>query len=61
VLLLVFAGAPLFSIAVAELLLAIIALLWLILVIRGPSMFAPSSDDAPKTDVPSMSGSAAPK
>ena len=32
-----------------------------ILVIRGPSMFAPSSDDAPKTDVPSMSGSAAPK
>ena len=46
-LLLVFAGAPLFSIAVAELLLAIIALLWLILVIRGretiavPPMFWP--------------------
>ena len=46
-LLLAFAGAPLFSIFVAELLLAILALLWLIIVVRGhetvtvPSMFWP--------------------
>jgi hypothetical protein len=31
-----------------------------ILVIRGPAMFAPSSD-APKTDTPTAPGSAAPK
>jgi len=47
VLLLIFAGAPQFSIFVAELLLAIVALLWLILVLKnherveGPAMFWP--------------------
>jgi O-antigen ligase len=46
-LLLAFAGAPLFSIFAAELLLAIVALLWLIIIIRGrervqvPGMFWP--------------------
>ena len=46
-LLLAFAGAPQFSIFVSELLLAIIALLWLVIVIRGrerievPDMFWP--------------------
>jgi O-antigen ligase len=46
-LLLAFAGAPLFSIFAAELLLAIVALLWLVIVIRGrervevPGMFWP--------------------
>src|SRR6476619_6094055 len=47
VLLLAFAGAPLFSIFAAELLLSVIALLWLIIVIRRgeaiavPAMFWP--------------------
>jgi len=47
VLLLAFAGAPLFSIATAESLLALVAVLWLIIVIRGretvhvPAMFWP--------------------
>jgi putative inorganic carbon (HCO3(-)) transporter len=47
VLLLAFAGAPQFSIFVAELLLAVIAVLWLVIVIRGreriavPPMFWP--------------------
>jgi O-antigen ligase len=47
VLLLIFAGAPQFSIFVAELLLAIVALLWLILVLKNhervevPAMFWP--------------------
>jgi len=47
VLLLAFAGAPQFSIAAAELLLAVIAVLWLVIVIRGreriavPPMFWP--------------------
>src|SRR5436190_20048957 len=46
-LLLAFAGAPLFSIFAAELLLAVISVLWLFLVIRGreriavPPMFWP--------------------
>ena len=46
-LLLGFAGAPLFSIFVAELLLALAAVLWLVIVIRGreriavPAMFWP--------------------
>ncbi|MEO7272197.1 MAG: O-antigen ligase family protein [Vicinamibacterales bacterium] len=47
VLLLAFAGAPLFSIATAESLLALVAILWLVMVIRGrervavPPMFWP--------------------
>jgi O-antigen ligase len=47
VLLLAFAGAPLFSIFAAELLLALVAILWLVIVIRGretvpvPPMFWP--------------------